>query len=416
MRTARYLLFSFIFLVGARAARAEGELPAPVHPDTLPTLIQNWALPASLADGVYNTYAPRMTLAEDTLFVFDHHGRRLAAVDIKSGKVKWHVPVISRSNRAFSFSPLVARGRVFVATDGYLFSFDTKDGKVKWRMGTKGPAISGLARSKHRIYLPWVRTAGNKIAPGINIWAIDSRFARVEWNKKFPGQMGFVQGDPEGVYLVSNAGTVLGLTPDRGEPKFQVRIQGLAKSPPILKKDTLYVTTELSKAGWKGTGIYAVDVRKGALRWKSKLPSPLTSAFLYQGTLAVVDGTGKLTRFDAAGKKVAQIDVPFSDEPTSLRGTAVGDRGFVFSSQQDGHGYIWLVDLAQGKVLTSANAMDQPALSLLPGDKRLFIDGTDGTVRSFRLDRSQRPRRLSVPPEEFAAELLALGGRATGQV
>jgi len=406
MRIPVYILFSIIFIVGPSPAWAEEALPAPVHPDTLPTLIQNWSLPASLAPTVTNAYAPRMTLQGALLFVFDHHGRRIAAVNAINGKVKWHVPIKSRTDRAFAFTPLVARDRVFVATDGYLYSFDALSGRLKWRIATKGVAINGLARSKHRIYLPWIRTTGNKVQPGINIWAIDSRFARVQWNKKFPGQLGYVLGDADGVYLVSDAGTVLGLTPDRGEPKFQVRIKGQARTPPILHKGKLYITTERVKASWKGTGIYAVDIKKGKLLWSSKLSSTLVSKFLYKKQLAVVDSNGKLTHFDDKGQKASELTLRFSDEPTSLQGTAVGDRVFVFSSHQDGNGYVWLIDMKRKKVLTAANSLDMRARALLPAAKRLFMDGADGNIYSYRLDRSQRPKRLSVPPAEFARELL----------
>lgn len=387
-------------------ASAKQALPAPVHPDTLPTLFRVWSLPASLAPTVTNTYAPRMAVAGGVLYVFDHHGRRLVAVTAASGKVKWHMPVPARSTRAFAFTPLVYKKRVYVANDGYLYSFDATTGEQRWRLGTKGVAVNGLARSKHRIYLPWIRVSRGQALPGVQLWAVDSRRGQVEWSKKFPGKMAYVDGDSDGVYYVGSNGVALGLTADRGDYKWQGRLKGRVLSPPILKSGKLYVTTLRRKAGWTGTGVTVLDAGKGKILWQTKLRSTLVSKFLYQGNLVTVGGDGQLIAFDAQGKKSFSIDLGFVDDPTSLHAIAVGDRGFVFSHHQDGNGYIRLVDLAGRRTIAVANSLDQDVRSLLPGTKMLLLDGADGNVYGYRLDRSQRPLRREVPPMEFANELL----------
>ena len=95
-------------------AHGQEALPPPVHPDTLPTLTQKWKLPASLAPYITNSYTPRIARKGMLLYAFDHHGRRLVAAKAMSGKVVWHAPVPSRSDRGFSVTPLVQRDRVFV--------------------------------------------------------------------------------------------------------------------------------------------------------------------------------------------------------------------------------------------------------------------------------------------------------------
>jgi len=386
---------------------AKPPLPAPVHPDTLPTLFRVWTLPASLAPRVTNAYAPRMVLSGIVLYVYDHHGRRLVAVDAGSGKVNWHAPVPARSTKAFAFTPLVHKQRVYVADDGYLFSFDAKSGAVRWKLATKGVAVNGLARSKHHIYLPWIRVAQNRAQPGVQLWAVDSRRGRVEWSKKFPGKMAYVEGDAAGVYYVGSSGVALGLTPDRGDYKWQVRLKGRVLAPPILKSGKLFVTTLRRKAGWTGTEVVAIDVSKGKVLWQAKLRSKRVSKFLHNKDLVTVEGDGRLTAFDAAGKKSFVIDLGFVDEPTSLHGVSVGDRAFIFSHHQDGNGFIRLVDLAHKRVIAAANALDMDVRSLVPAAKMLFLDGEDGNVYGYRLDRSQQPKRRVVPPMEFATEMLS---------
>lgn len=408
-------VLAIVLVLGLTSSFSHGKrsLPAPVHPDTLPTLIQKWSLPASLAPYVTNVHAPRMTRDGMLLYVYDHHGRRLVAVKANSGKVVWHKPVPSRSNVAFALTPLVARKRVFVAGDGYLYSFNSLDGQPRWKLGIKGVPINGLARSKHHIYLPWIRTAGRQALPGVHLWAIDSRRGRIEWSKKFPGRLAFVRGDADGVYYVGDTGVILGLTPDRGDFKWQLRVKGRVTRAPILKSGKLYISSLRKKAGWSGTGITVVDVAKGKVLWKTKLSSPKVTTFLHNKMLVAVEGDGRLTEFDNKGKKSFSIDLNFFDVPRSLHGVSVDDRAYVFSSHNDGNGYIRLIDLANKRMLAAANALDMKVNALIPAAKMVFLDGADGNVYAYRLDRSQRPKRASVPAGEFAQQLIdrAMGAK-----
>ena len=407
MRSSGCVILLVTLTLGSSTAMGQRKFPAPVHPDTLPTLIQSWSLPASLAPYVTNSYAPRLTRQGSVLFVYDHHGRRLAAVRAGSGKVEWHAPVRSASDQAFAFTPLIYKNRVYVASHGYLFAFDALNGRLKWEIPTKGIAVNGLARSKHRIFLPWIRTTGNKAQRGVTIWAMDSRRGRVEWSKKFPGKIGFLTGDTNGVYYAGDTGVVMGLTSDRGTPLWQVRLKGRILSPPILHKGKLYISTLRKKAGWKGTSIFHLDLKTGKIVWQHKIASDRVHKFLMGADLATVDGNGKLAQYEArTGKKLVELTLRFSDVPRSLLGTAVGKRVFVFSSHSDKNGYIWLVDMEKKRVLTAANSLDMNARTLLSAAKMLFVDGVDGNVYAYRLDRSARPKRLNVPPEEFAKEML----------
>jgi hypothetical protein len=48
--------------------------------------------------------------------------------------------------------------------------------------------------------------------------------------------------------------------------------------------------------------------------------------------------------------------------------------------------------------------------------KMLFLDGMDGYVYAYRLDKSRRPRRATVPPDQFARELLARAQRSKRRI
>jgi outer membrane protein assembly factor BamB len=412
--TCTALLISSLAL--PTAAQPKRALPAPVHPDTLPTLLQKWSLPASLAPRVTNTYAPRMTLEGMLLYIYDHHGRRIVAVKATSGKVVWHKPVPSRSNKAFAFTPLVYKKRVFVANDQNLYAFNALTGELRWRMPTKGIPVNGLARSKHRLYLPWIRAARGKALPGVTLWALDSRRARVEWTKKFAGdRLAHVLGDSNGAYYVGSSGAVYGLTPDRGDYKWKLRIKGRVTDPPILKSGKLYITSLRRKAGWRGTGVYVVDVTSGKLVWQTKLRSTKVTKFLYNKQLTTVEGDGRLTHFGDSGKRVFTLDLNFVDEPRSLHAVEVGPRAYVFSSHQDGNGYIRLIDMKNKRMIVVANALDLDIRSIIPAAKILFLDGADGDIYAYQL-KSKRPRRAHVPPDVFAKEMLDRVSKAKGRI
>lgn len=395
-----------VALLFAPPIAARPALKAPVHPDTLATLIRSWSLPASLAPSIKNAYAPRMLLSGKLLYIYDHHGRRIVAVQAASGKVAWHRPVPTNSDRAFAFTPLVAGNRVFVASDGYIHCFKALDGKPCGQIRTKGVAINGMARSKHRLFLPWLKVDGHTAQPGVYIWAIDARRGHVEWSHKFPGALGFVEGDSSGPYYVSNTGVVMGLTPDRGDPRWQLRVKGQVLRPPILEGGRLYVVSRYRKAGWNGHLAFAIDAAKGKLLWKVRIPTPELSFFLYDKQLTTVDGSGKLKVYSGSGKPVTTIDLAFDDPPLSLHGAVSGDRIFVFSSHADGNGFVRLVDMKRKRLLARANALDMKVRSLASGSKMVYLDGADGNVYAYRLDRSERPARRSVPAPEFAQELI----------
>jgi outer membrane protein assembly factor BamB len=400
-------------LTGAPALAAQ-KLPVPVHPDTLPTLIKAWSLPASLAPYVTNAYAPRAALAGALLYTYDHHGRRLVAAKAGSGKVVWHAPVPARSDRAFAFTPFVYDDRVYVASDGYLFGFDALKGDKKLEIHLKGPAINGMARAKHRLFLPWVRVKGRTVQPGVQLWGIDSRSGRVEWAKKLPGSLAYVEGNADGAYYIGDTGIVLGLTPDRGQAKWQLRVEGQVSQPPILHQQHLYVVTRLRKTGWQGSGLSCIDVRKGKLKWKTKIAGKRVATALYGDRVVSVDQRGRLTVHDGKGKAAAKVMLSFGEPPTTLHAAVVAKRAYVFTSDPSGHGYIWLVDLAGKRLIATANAMDMRARSMVPAAKMVFLDSSAGDIHAYRLDRSMRPKRRTVPASEFAAELIDRARRGLG--
>ena len=390
----------------AASAAKKAPRPVPIHPDTLPTLLRSWSLPASLAGEVANAYTPRIAHRGDTLFVYDHNGRRLAAVALEDGAVRWHQAVPTRSDLAFAVTPFVSRGQVFVASDGYIHAFEAKSGKPRWRVGTRGTAINGLARAGRHLFVPLIRTEKGRGKPGVQLWSIDLRRGRVEWTRKLAGALAYVRANASGAVFINDAGLVLGLTADRGEPRWKLQVKGQVNGAPVLSHGTLYLTTLRRKTGWTGSGVYAVDATTGKLLWDTTLPSAKLSWMVYNDRFLAIDAAGKMQLFDSAGKVAQTVQLQLDDQPQSLRAASAGERIYVFSYHEDGHGYVHLVDMKAGRVIAKANALDQSVRGLISTKGAVVLDGADGTLYAYHLNRSERPRRRSVPPEEFAQELL----------
>lgn len=401
-----YILLSIGFNLSTTGLWAAENPPAPIHPDTLPTLMESWSLPASLAPEVTNTYAPRMMVKDPNLFVFDHNGRRLVALNPDNGTIRWHRPIKSRTNAAFSFTPLVYRNSVYVASDGFLYSFNTATGKMKWQISTGGVAINGMARTKRHLYLPFIRIEKGEGLSGVQIWSVNSRRGKVEWTRKFEGAMGFVAGDDNGPVYVADTGMVLGLTADRGEIRWKTRIKGRVVSPPLLRKGKLYVVAERRKAGWQGLSLYVLDIEKGKLRGELKINAKRASYFIYRKAFTLVSDQGDVLSIDENAKIKEKISVTFDDTPNNISATVSGNRVYIFSYHQDGNGYVYLVDMDKKRLLAKANALDAPARSVIPWGRTIFLDGADGNIHAFRLDRSARPLRKRVPASEYAKELI----------
>ena len=68
----------------------------------------------------------------------------MVALDVKTGAVKWDMPVVPPSNRGNSMSggPVVAKGKVIIGTSGFqggggfVVAFDAESGKEAWRLNT----------------------------------------------------------------------------------------------------------------------------------------------------------------------------------------------------------------------------------------------------------------------------------------
>lgn len=384
--------------------------PPPIHPDTLPTMISSWRLPAALAGATYNSFAPRIELIDGTLYVYDHHGRRLAAVDAQSGKIRWHAPIEARTNLAFATTPFVYKDTVYVGSDGYLHAFNKSDGKLRFRLALKGLPVNGFARAKHRLFVPWIQVKDGKVMPGVYVWGIDTRRGRIEWSQRYAGSMGYVRGNADGAYYVGSDGAVMALTPDRGTVRWKTQLVGRVSQPPQLIKNRLYVASHSGGS----SKVSCFDVTDGKKLWDAATRSNLLAFFVDTDRLVFADPSGQLVALDAkTGKAQVELKLRFTAEPVALQVIARDERVYVFSSDGPHQGFVWVADLKRKRVLATANALKQPMHAALLGDKTAFLDADDGDIYAYRLDRSLRPKRSRVPAAEFASELIAKAADAT---
>lgn len=129
-----------------------------------------------------------LALSGGKLF-FGDYGGRIHAIDERTGRKIW---VKSTRGGAFGLgagnfyaTPAVAYGRVYIGgTDGFVYSFATKDGQLAWRRKTGGfvyssPAVAGVG-GRPTVYIG---------SYDKNLYALDARSGRVRWKRRSPGRI-----------------------------------------------------------------------------------------------------------------------------------------------------------------------------------------------------------------------------------
>jgi len=119
---------------------------------------------------------------------FGDYGGRMHAIDVRTGRRVWVEETnggrLGRSGNFYS-TPAVAYGRVYVGnTDGAVYSFATRDGRLAWRRRTDGFVYSSPAIANRTVYVG---------SYDRRLYALDARTGRTRWARDTGGR---VSGGP----------------------------------------------------------------------------------------------------------------------------------------------------------------------------------------------------------------------------
>ncbi|HET7458662.1 MAG TPA: PQQ-binding-like beta-propeller repeat protein [Gemmatimonadaceae bacterium] len=292
----------------------------------------------------------------------------------------WRVPT---SGDVVS-SPAIAGGVVYVGSnDGSLYAFDLATGDRRWRADLGSPVASSPAVGGGLVYAAGRDGAltAVDVATGARRWRVTTRpVAPFPWGHEsgdyFVSSPAYVSGT---VLFGAGDGGVYAVDARSGAVRWRAQTGGRVRSSPAVDGGRVYV-------GAFDGRVYCLDLATGAVRWRYDTEGASLKSGDYgfdrrsiQSSPAVAGGTvyvgardGFLYAIDAASGALRwRYDHKISWVITS---PAV-DGGVVYAGSSDGH-FAQAVDAATGKELwratTDATVWSSPAVA---GDVVYYGDG-----------------------------------------
>jgi len=164
-----------------------------------------------------------------------------------------------------------------------------------------------------------------------------------------------------------------------------------------IDNDTVYIAT-------KGSGLLALELKTGKLKWRSSTKSSINSSpLVHENRVYVGDSEGKLRAIDASNGKelwVHKTDQEIISSPNFCDGKVVFGSydGSVCCLDAKG-GLLWKVD-------TGSPVHASPAID----GKRVIFAGCDGTLRFVNIDTGEQEQSVLLDPK-IAASPAVRGGR-----
>ena len=226
-------------------------------------------------------------------------------LDLKSGKLKWKVPI---KGGLIAASPVVIEGAVvFGAEDKTVYALDAETGKVRWKLETEEAISSSPAVSGGIIYI------GSWDGSLYGLTARDGK-------KLFKTELGlWVHSSPtildKTVFVgVSEPNSVVALSSETGKVLWKHKTEKLPDSSPTVHDGTVYCGEIV------GDNLYAIAAADGKRLWAFPADGWTLSSPVVTGD-TVVFGSLKGTLYGVSrkeGKELWKMDLE-----SGIRGSAV---------------------------------------------------------------------------------------------
>lgn len=267
------------------AATAFNAAETKIGAGNVANLKEKWRKPlTSGVDGAPVVAAGRLYVAS---------GTKLLALDLKKGRTVW--------TRDFEFAyvegaPAVANGLVFTTNgDRYLYALDAANGKQKWRAplpasAFKGePVVSGgvvyVGCSDHKLY-------AFSVKKGNQLWATDLRDSR-------PSSPAVAQS---GVFSMTPDGVLHKLDRKSGKELWYKKAGILSVGTPAVVGGAVYVGA--------APNVSAFDASTGDLLWSTETAGTAMSPAFADGVVVTAANSGHVYAMDpATGVVIWDVDV-----------------------------------------------------------------------------------------------------------
>ncbi|MFJ8230755.1 PQQ-binding-like beta-propeller repeat protein [Streptomyces sp. NPDC094448] len=184
-------------------------------------------------------------------FVYVSAGTRVIALDIATGRVRWHfeAPAVFLSPPAFAAGPAVAGGGVYLADYlGTVYALDATTGKDRWRIATE-------ARQSTE---PVLVTGGNvHVGSGSALYTLDAVAGTPLWRFAAGGEVVGAPVAADGRVHFGSADHVLyTLDATGGQLRWKLATGGEITGSPVVRDGVVYACS-------KDRCVYALDAVKG---------------------------------------------------------------------------------------------------------------------------------------------------------
>jgi len=228
------------------------------------------------------------------------------------GNTLWHAdPLISKTEHGYTYTPILAGDKLIVSVDQLADSaeiaFDTKTGKIAWRIEGNNISCSHVP--------PLVINSGGReqvVTCGSNVTrGVDPKTGEVIWSCAGPTNYcvaGLVFGD--------NKVLTSGGYPERHSFAVKTDEKGDVNAKGVLwhqKKGTTYVPSPIYDNGYfysvtDGGVTYCYDAATGDIKWQQRIPGHFrTSLVLTEGNLHTTNDEGVTTIFKATPDRYTEV-------------------------------------------------------------------------------------------------------------
>ena len=306
---------------------------------------------------------------------------RAMAVDAQTGKVVWEEKIFEPSaeeagtihskNSLASSSALIVEGTVYVHF-GHMgtAALDLKSGKVKWRYHETYGAMHGNGGSP--VLVDGVLIFSADGADEGLLRGLDAKMGKLKWeiNRKQEVSRTFSFGTPlvvevdgEAQVVSQGSGMVGGYRAGDGKLLWWVDYgEGYSVVPrPIYAEGRVYVTTGFGRANLLAIRLKGAkgDVTKSHVEWSSNKDVPKTPSMVLTGNeIYMVDDTGRLSGLDRKTGERLWRETYKRKVSASL--TLVGNRLYAFT--EEGQGFVHEVSREGAKEL-AMNEFGEPVFA-----------------------------------------------------
>lgn len=278
--------------------------------------------------GTKSTSAPAV---QDGVAYFGNGGK-VYAVNVATGAQLWEYPAGQNIPASFRLSPALAGGIVIVpASDASVYGIST-DGRLAWQFNAHSSIVTAPTINGQVCYIG--STDGR-------VHALDVNTGNPVWQEPFDARMslnGPVVYTGSFVLVMTEDGTLYGLTPATGKARFSSKLPGVRPdSYMAYANDQVYINID--------SGLVAINPSNGRARWSKNLPEPTLLSPCTDGVnVFTVTQSGKVFGFESNGKMLWKDPIVL---PAALQTSPVLSGGNLLVSTR--RGAVMLIDTLTGK-------------------------------------------------------------------